>query len=254
MLTREICLVLYGSQDPYATAQPGFRDHNYPHTNIKSELVRVVLSEWRPKFWLELGSFVGGSALLVAKETKLLATSTTIVCCDPFSGDVNMWAWAQTAQAPVGCDGLEYDFLGLRNGRVTIQDRFLANVYFAGHNDIVIPLQATSVIGVRLLTRLHSEGRLSELPTVVYLDSAHEKDETYLELRAIWRMLPPGALLWGDDWAWEAIRTDVLRFASEQSIDTDMMLAVSRQLPDCEMEEGVLTYKGHWMLPKPANR
>ena len=48
---------------------------------------------------------------------------------------------------------------------------------------------------------LHREKNATPLPTVVYLDSAHEEDETLTEITHVMRSLTPGGFLFGDDWS-----------------------------------------------------
>ena len=56
---------------------------------------------------------------------------------------------------------------------------------------------------------------MSHLPTVIYLDSAHELGETLHELWVAWNTLPAeGGIIWGDDWTWMAVGHDVGLFAS----------------------------------------
>lgn len=118
-----------------------------------------------------------------------------------------MWAWEQPKKR-----ANEWQFLRLERGRPTIYDRFLANVAAAGHSDIILPIAATSIVGIKLLRRLADEKRITSFPTVIYLDSAHEADETFLELQHCWSLLKPGGVLMGDDWVWAAVRNDILRF------------------------------------------
>ena len=56
------------------------------------------------------------------------------------------------------------------------------------------------------------------MPQLVFLDSAHEPDETYIELCLYWNLLPSGGILMGDDLFWDAVREDVLRFIMERKL------------------------------------
>lgn len=208
-IIEEVVNELYLGQSPYTFVDRSMRDPGYPHTNIIPGRIDQVLQAVQPRFWLELGAMTGGSAIRVAERIKARAMNTQIVCVDPFSGDVNMWDWEKKLTL-----NNEWRFLALKNGRPTIYDRFIANVVEAGHDDIIIPIQCTAMVGLKLLKRLKEAGRISELPQVIYLDSAHELDETYVELKTAWDLLPERGLLWGDDWAWGAVREDVSRFCA----------------------------------------
>ena len=54
----------------------------------------------------------------------------------------------------------------------------MANVHANHAHDTIMPIVATSIVGMKLLERLLSEGRLHSRPDVLFLDSAHEADET----------------------------------------------------------------------------
>lgn len=247
----EIISQLYGNATPFIASRDKYLDNNYPHTNIKEKLIDFLIEQYKPKFWLELGSFVGGSALQVASSIKKNNTETGIICCDPFCGDVNMWDWiANPFPSLKGNDGQLYDFLKLENGIPTIYQRFLANIFFNGHSDIITPIQITSIVGIRLIERLYKQKRISELPSVIYLDSAHEADETYLELVNAWRCLPSGGVLFGDDWDWNAVQKDVTKFAKRIQIDFDRLKEANECLYSSEVLSNILLYEGQWVLLK----
>lgn len=115
-------------------------------------------------------------------------------------------------------------------------------------------------------------------PEVVYLDSAHEKGETLLELHTAFRALSPGGVLFGDDTAWPAVRHDVFAFVSclrppsnhatsielavasqlradgVKLIDSCSWFATPEQLERNHMHHGVhAIHKGEWICPSAAN-
>jgi cephalosporin hydroxylase len=236
---------LYGGDGPLSYADMRYRDNGYPYTNLIPDVVTSVLAAVRPRFWLEVGSMVGGSAIRVADVVKSQGAATEIVCIDPFTGDVNMWAWEQTTRK-----ANDWQFLQLERGRPTIYERFLANVVAAGHADIILPITMTSIVGIKLLRRLASERRLSTLPSVIYLDSAHEPDETLLELQHCWDLLENGGVLMGDDWDWDSVRKDVLRFVKTVRINFDEGQCLARRHGRFVEREGILLDRGQWVLVK----
>ena len=108
----------------------------------------------------------------------------------------------------------EWRFVRNENGQPTIYERFRANVMAAQHQDIIIPILATSTVGMKLITRLKVEKRISLLPEVIFLDSAHEEVETLAELHLAWRLLSAGGILMGDDFDWPGVRNDLIKFAN----------------------------------------
>jgi predicted O-methyltransferase YrrM len=211
LIGQEIRRVLFGSQDVYADAGPS--DNGYPHTHLSEALVERVIGERKPQYWVEVGSMLGGSALLVARVAERLGCELDIVCVDPFTGDVNMWAWEQDLVRQG-----KWRFLGLVNGAPTIRQRFLANVKDAGFEDVITPLPATGIVGMNVLERVSNYR-----PDVVYVDSAHEEDETFLELSTAWDFLVKGGLLMGDDLDWPAVRNDVYKFAGSVGAQVEVV-------------------------------
>jgi|LakMenEpi03Aug12_release.lakeMendotaPanAssembly.Ray.scaffolds.fasta_scaffold239807_3 predicted O-methyltransferase YrrM len=211
LIGQEIRRVLFGSQDVYADAGPS--DNGYPHTHLSEALVERVIGERQPQYWVEVGSMLGGSALLVARVAERLGCELDIVCVDPFTGDVNMWAWEQDLVRQG-----KWRFLGLVNGAPTIRQRFLANVKDAGFEGVITPLPATGIVGMNVLERVSNYR-----PDVVYVDSAHEEDETFLELSTAWDFLVKGGLLMGDDLDWPAVRNDVYKFAGSVGAQVEVV-------------------------------
>lgn len=72
---------------------------------------------------------------------------------------------------------------------------------------------ATSIVGAKFLKALDFQ------PDLVYLDSAHEQDETYFEIGLYYELLRPGGVLFGDDFLWSSVSHDVRRFTDERGLD-----------------------------------
>ncbi len=120
-IVEQLCTELYGGDSPLAHANEQYVDAGYSHTNLRPELIESILDTVRPRFWLELGSMLGGSAIRTAAIIKARMAPTEIVCIDPFTGDVNMWALEQKRK-----QAGEWEFLRLERGRPTIYERSLA--------------------------------------------------------------------------------------------------------------------------------
>jgi predicted O-methyltransferase YrrM len=242
-LVRELRGELWAGENPFDYADPEQVDPGDSCTNLTTDLVEAILEETRPAFWLELGTMLGGSALVTAECVQRLGLETAICCVDPFTGDVNTWLWEKGAR-----ERGEWRYLKLTAGRPTIYERFLANVRATGHDNLIVPLPATSLVAMRLLRVLVEEGRLSHLPEVIYLDAAHEPEETFLEVQAAWRLLPPGGVLFGDDWSWPSVKNDVRAFARTVEADTARMVAFLRRFEESYLDGNVFLYRGQWVL------
>ena len=196
---------LLEGQDPFLWANASDVDHSYPHQSLNHKFATALFAQFdvsRPFLYVEAGCLVGGSLIVVARALRALgAQNVTMLAIDPFTGDKGMWVL--------------HLFLGLRRGRPSLIERFLANVQEAGFAQSVVPMQATASAGLKALSWLHEHGRPVPLANFIYLDSAHEQDETLLELRAAWAALAPGGILFGDDFGlvYRGVLHDVVTFA-----------------------------------------
>ena len=225
----QLVQALYFSRDPFDAANAETLDAGYPHSGLRSSFVRSVLQSFKPLLWLEVGAFIGNSAVMTAAvAAHLCMRDLSIVSIDPFTGDQMMWNLHRFAKLVDGevAHRWGYDFLGLtKDGRPTIRDRYMANVLVSGAAPWVLPITAPGLVGMRLLKMMHTSKKLTTLPQVLFLDSAHEADETRLELEQSFKLLAPGGLLFGDDWSWEAVRNDVTAFAAAAPSHTRFMHA-----------------------------
>jgi hypothetical protein len=83
-----------------------------------------------------------------------------------------------------------HDFLasGL-DDRPQIFEVFMANVMDKGHQDMIVPITTSGLVGMKLLIRLRDENRINKAPSIIYLDSAHGNDETFMGLSTTWDLV-----------------------------------------------------------------
>ena len=244
MIVQELLDTLYSNISPYTTCEEKYIDNGYLHTNISTDLLQVLFTNFEPTYVVECGSMLGGSAIRMAEILKRNNKATEIICIDPFTGDVNMWDWEKD---------IAWKYLRLENGIPTIYKRFLANCKYGGFEDKILPINTTTSVGIKLLQRLFSQNRITTLPNCIYLDSAHEKDETFIELSLCWNCLINHGVLFGDDWNWEAVMEDVLKFSNiiRDQTDYEYLNKIYVLIPGSEIINGcVLIVNGQWLLFK----
>jgi hypothetical protein len=188
------------------------------------------------------------------KGVKNINKNTEIICIDPFTGDVNIYDWERNGGQGNGGQGNGgWTFLKLENGIPTIYKRFLANCKYSGFEDKILPINATSSVGIKLLQRLITQNRITQLPNYIYLDFAHEKDETFIELYICWNCLINNSILFGDDWSWDAVREDVIIFSDKikDEINYDALYKIHMLLSGSQIfNDNILLYNGQWVLFK----
>lgn len=190
-------------------------------THVSGKDIDMVLSvaPQPVSFWLELGAYEGGSAILTARRAEQhLAGATAVVAVDTFLGDART-LWLRTPE--------ERRELLRPDGTVSLYDTFRANVRAASLESAILPFPATSVVALRVVRELSQQGEVPA-PQVIYLDSAHEEGEVLLELRLAWEAVAEGGIVFGDDWVLPGpgdsggpTQRDVLRFAEARASELD---------------------------------
>jgi len=209
-----------------------------------------------PSLWLEIGSYVGATAILTSAALKAVGLPPAIVCIDPFTGGVDEWAGRDRGLHIGG--GLRMDVFG----HTRLYETFLANVNSAGHRGEVMPLRVSPISGLRTLQQLYQEQRLSQPTSVVFLGGrAHEEAETLLEVRLSWGLLASPGMLMGELWPERpGVWGDVRAFARELRLPRlpGEMLQKLEAATHCvsEPEPGLALLlpspggAGLWLLPK----
>ena len=174
-----------------------------------------LIDKFRPKQIIEVGSWVGKSAIHMAGCCKKLGLSTKITCVDTWLGSLEFW---QQPEAP------ERN-LRQNHGYPQVYFQFLSNVVHKGHEDMILPFPAPSTIAARYFkaSKLTAE--------LVYIDASHEYEDVWTDLNAYWPLAT--GVMFGDDYIpeWSGVIKAVDRFADENSLKVERV--------------GV-----HWMLRK----
>ena len=115
------------------------------------------------------------------------------MCVDTWCGDINMWLLEIFDSTMVKSDGNPKLF-----------ERFMQNMIQAGLTETVIPFRVSSVVAARTLKVLNY------IIDFVYLDSAHECGETFMELSLYHDILRDGGVILGDDYTgFPAVKHDL---------------------------------------------
>ena len=191
----EISNVLFKCNNFYENYKPP-QDLNKPvdyNAHISNKTLNIIIEKlgYIPKFGIEVGSFIGSSAIILGNMLK--QNDGLLLCIDTWCGDINMWLM----------DGF-HDTMNKNDGNPKIYDLFMLNMIKNNLNNNVIPLRVSSIVGARMLKVLNYE------IDFVYLDSAHEAGETFMELMLYHDILKNNGILFGDDYyGFPAVKYDV---------------------------------------------
>jgi predicted O-methyltransferase YrrM len=170
-------------------------DANVQGWGSDSSVFRYVIERIQPESIVEVGSWLGASALHMASLTK-----APIVCVDTFLGS-NEVLWR------------ENQVVSLNNNFSKIFNQFCANVTINKLNDQIVPLPMTSSSAAELLTKLDVRADL------IYIDAGHRYREVYADLQDWWPLANKGLI--GDDYSpeWPGVIQAANQFASENGLD-----------------------------------
>ena len=249
----ELTQLFYGSSarlgEPYLDFTNPF--HRKPNLNYQwTQLTDEKLEQaWallpyrgrRARLVVEVGSFLGRSSVRIAQWLKRreaaaaaageAASVVPLLCIDTWLGDLGMLL------------GQIYpEEMGRRFGHSTLYHVWLSNMIAMNLTERVLPLVAPSLLGARALEFL----RLAA--DVIYLDSAHEQRETFMELTSFWPLVRPGGLLIGDDFNWKAVSHDTQLFARTHNLTVRSFDGCHERLRD--PKGGGLCV---WYLQKPTS-
>lgn len=202
-LANSINKLLYGG-NPFSDADTASYPLDLDGWFENTEIFDNFIDTLKPKFIIEVGSWKGKSSHYMLRRA-LSHGDASIVCVDTWLGSSEHWlnpGWRA--------------LLGIKNGRPTIQDQFMANVVHAGLTEHVVPLPLPSRQASLILERIR-QGRpgFSEL---IFIDGAHDEASVYEDIDAYWPLLSPGGVIVGDDYGddyWPGVVKAVERFRGE---------------------------------------
>lgn len=137
----------------------------------------------RPQLIVEVGSWKGCSANVMADMCKAQGLDARVVGVDTFLGSVEHWIMPELRQE-----------LHIRDGRPTLLERFLGNTIARGNEGVVFPFPADSFSASRVFKAYGVQADL------IYVDGAHAYDAVTRDIDAYWPLLAPGGLMFGDDY------------------------------------------------------
>ena len=187
-----------------------------PHTFLgiewddKHEWFGQFVEELKPRVIVEVGSFLGGSAVHFGKQIKRCGLDCAMICVDTWLAEEILWSIPEHRER-----------LFIRHGRPEFYQQFMANVWYEGLADTVVPLPMASVSAARYLNinRVRAD--------LIYIDGCHEECEAYRDIQLYWDLvLNPGGVMLIDDWApdemFVGLVRDVKLFVAQRSLKMEI--------------------------------
>jgi hypothetical protein len=155
------------------------------------------ITELKPKLIVEVGTWLGGSAINMARMLREQGLhDSCIVCVD---------TWLGAAEHYVHEDHRKV--MKLKDGRPTFYEDFLQNVVDHGVEGFILPFSIASSAAADALQQIGIKADL------VYLDGDHSERGFRADMDLYWDLTRPGGVVIGDDFDWESVRTQMIDFA-----------------------------------------
>ncbi len=202
----QLLKVLY-AESPYE----GFPLEQHPERSggwhSDNTVIDRIVGETKPGLIIEVGSWLGGSAIHMGKLLQAQGQGGRVLCIDTWLGAAEFWDSKQDEQ--------RYQALALKNGYPTVFYQFLANVIHAGLQDTIVPFpQTANNASVWLAKRKVKAG-------LIYIDGSHEEEDVAADLAHYWELLEDGGIIFGDDYDayWPGVIIAVNKFATDRGLE-----------------------------------
>lgn len=152
----------------------------YGDPGAQREIFSNSIRRLNPSIIIEVGSFVGESAIHMAKLLKAQNRQCAILCVDTWYAGFDHYVGAREKIRP-------------HFGRPDFYYKFIANVIANGCQDVIVPLAIDSINGARVIKWL------GLVPGLIYVDASHEEHDVLRDYEAYWDLLQPGGGMLIDD-------------------------------------------------------
>jgi hypothetical protein len=191
-------------KDSLAEFQPG----SMPADGLYEYWVQT----YKPNVIIEVGSFLGYSAIKMAKEVKRLGLPTKIICIDTWLGSPEHYKMFKSG---------EDQRIGYKNGYPILYEKFVTSVIENDVQDIICPFPYPSTVAFKILKDIFS--KIDIQADFIFIDGSHEEFDVYMDLYNYYQLLGDGCFMWGDDWGWEGVQNDATKFANDNNLKLSVL-------------------------------
>ncbi|OMO64199.1 hypothetical protein CCACVL1_21945 [Corchorus capsularis] len=166
----------------------------FPPRHLRSSLKQKRVKGWgsngavfenlikrvKPRVIVEVGTFLGASALHMVNVTRKLGLQTQILCLDDFRG----WPGFRD----------RFKDINMINGDVQLLAQFMQNVVYFNASGSVLPVPFSTGSG---LEKLCEWGITADL---IEIDAGHDFISAWGDINRAYRILKPGGVIFGHDY------------------------------------------------------
>ncbi len=191
-------------------SQPGNK-FNHAFIPRSKQLFKDVCEIINPRSILEVGSWMGASAIAWKTASEVYCAETTVYCVD---------TWLGSPEHYLSSAGNEWDAtkLGITDMGPQFFDEFLHNVHSSGYQKYILPMRADSHSALKYIAR---EGGCFD---VIYIDGAHDEISVFRDISLAFDLLAAGGVICGDDFGWQSVRTGLFLAKYDQKAPKSIVL------------------------------
>ncbi|KAJ7547037.1 hypothetical protein O6H91_08G066100 [Diphasiastrum complanatum] len=160
---------------------PFLRKQRIKGWGSKDKVFDDLLKEVRPQLIVELGTFLGASAIHMANISQSMKLQTLILCIDDFRG------WP----------GFRHTFKDIHqeHGQAMLYHQFLQNVIATNLTHTILPVPFSTTSAIAKLCDLGIQADMIEV------DAAHDFHSAWADINWAWALLRPGVgIMFGHDY------------------------------------------------------
>lgn len=169
-----------------------------------------------PGLIIEVGSWLGTSALSMCRHLKNIKSSAKIICVDT-------WLMSPEHMTPGNVGNDDYQMYQRNGYPENFYYQFLYNMRANKCDDIVLPIRNTSVNVAKWLIEHNIKADL------IYLDASHEYEEVKNDINLYMQILSDDGILFGDDFCgFEGVRQAVNECVKDYKMITKAFWVTSK--------------------------
>lgn len=173
--------LIHLGKNPYEGFPEGlWRGTWYNDPGAARQIFKDAIDRLNPRLIIEVGSFVGESAIFMANHIKARKLDCVILCVDTWYAGFDHWKGAR--------EKIQHHF-----GRPDFYYKFMANVIANDCQRVILPFASDSLNGARILRWLGVR------PQLIYVDASHEEGDVLRDYDVYWDLLESGGGLLVDD-------------------------------------------------------
>ncbi|XP_028779801.1 uncharacterized protein LOC114736196 [Neltuma alba] len=146
----------------------------------KGAVFENLIRRVKPRTIIEVGTFLGASALHMAELTRRLGLQSQILCVDDFRG------WAGFRE--------RFKDIPMVNGDVMLYYQFMQNVVSSNATESIVPVPFSSGSALMKMCEMGVYGDLVEI------DAGHDFYSAWSDINRGFRILRPGGVMFGHDY------------------------------------------------------